>query len=257
MKKAFFLIFLCPFLYSQNYQIKDSLKMLAISNFKSMNVFENKNGRLSPVRNYSYDQNKNEITIQNVSEKNKEWSKTIIHLDNAYNIIEEEKIIEGIISEKENKLQKKQVSLITKYSYNSNNTIDIKNYNSKGNFSGKEFIILDEANRISENIRLFNISDDIVVTQIEKFKWIDDRNYHYEKITFNAPKSKVIGIYTLNEYGERVFFKGSMILNDETQIINSPFENKLKKFDNKGNIIKLYTLVNGKENIIEERKIVY
>jgi len=257
MKKAF-LIFLCPFLYSQNYQVKDSLKVLAMSKFKLMKVFENKNGRFDPVRNYSYDQNKNEITIQNVSEKNKEWIKTIIRLDNAYNIKEEEKIIEGMmISEKENILVKKQVSMVTKYSYNSNNTVDIKNYNSQGSFSGKEFIALDEGNRINESIRLFNISDDIVVTQIEKYNWIDDRNYHYEKLTFNAPKSKVIGIYTLNVYGERAFFKGSITLNDEKQIINTPFENKLKKFDTKGNFIKLYTLVNGKENIIEERKIIY
>lgn len=256
MKKYFFLIFLCPFLYSQNYQIKDSIKVLAMSSFKSMEVFENKNGRLNPVRNYSYDQNKNEITIQNISGKNKEWIKTIIRLDKVYNIKEEEKIIEGMISEKENMLVKKQVSMVTKYSYD-NNTVSIKNYNSKGNFSGKEFIVLDEESRISEDLKLFNISNDIVVTQIEKYNWIDDKNYHYEKVTFNAPKSKVIGIYTLNEYGERAFFKGSMNLNGETQIINTPFENKFKKFDAHGNIIKLYTLVNGKENIIEERKIVY
>ncbi|GEM_PF-1984889 len=258
MKKIFFLILLGPLFFSQNYQTKDSLKILAKSNFKSMVVFENKNGKLIPARDYRYDQNKNEITIKNVSDKNKEWVKTIVNLDNNYEIKESEKIIEGMmISEKENALVNQQVSMLTKYSYNNNKTIDIKNYNSKGILSGKEFIILNKDGLISESIKLFNVPDDIVVTQIERYNWIDDKSYHYEKLTFNAPKSRFIGVYTLNQYGEREFFKGSMTLNDETEMINTPFENKLKKFDKKGNIVQLYVINNGKETVVEERKIIY
>ncbi|UKB86100.1 hypothetical protein LF887_10880 [Chryseobacterium sp. MEBOG06] len=258
MKNIFFFIFLSPFLYSQNYQVKDSLKVLAMSNFKSMVVFENKNGKLIPKRNYSYDQSKNQIIIKNISEKEKQWLMTIIKLDKNYHIQEEERVFEVMLTpEKENISVNKQVSMIRKYFYNSNNTVDIKDYNSNGVFWGKEFIILDQNNNINESIKLFTIADDIVVTEIERYNWIDNKNYHYEKLTFNAPKSRVVGDYTLNQYGERSFFKGSMTLNDETEEINIPFGNKLKKFDAKGNIIQLYTLFNGKENVVEERKIVY
>lgn len=67
MKSIFFLIFLSPFLFSQNYREKDSLKILAQSNFKSIEVFENKNGKLIPTKNYSYNSHKNEIIIKNGS----------------------------------------------------------------------------------------------------------------------------------------------------------------------------------------------
>lgn len=257
MKSIFFLIFLGPFLFSQNYQAKDSLKILAQSNFKSVEVFENKNGNLLLTKKYSYDSSKNKITIENTAEKNKEWLKTIIRLDKDFNIQEEERITEGmVISEKENKLIKKQVSMLKKYFYR-NNIIEIKNYNSTGNLSIKEFKILDKENRIIENISLFKTTDDIVVSEIEKYNWIDDESYNYEKVTFSFPRVKIIGMYKLNQYGEVQSFKGSMTTNDKTELYDYDLGKRLKKFDSKGNLIKIYTIDNGRENIIEERRIVY
>lgn len=167
MEKILFLILLGPLLFSQDFQTKDSLKTLAKSNFKSMEVFENKNGKLISTRNYSYDQNKNEITIKNVSEENREWLKTIIKLDNNYNIIEEEKIIEGtVISEKENVFVNKQFPMIKKYSY-SNNTINMKDYDSKGKLSKQKINIFDDKNRITESLLLLYTSNDIIIAEIK------------------------------------------------------------------------------------------
>lgn len=258
MKNIFFLIFLGPFFFSQNFQIKDSLKILAVSKFKTMDIYKNKNGKLIPVRNYSYDQNKNEITIKNTSDTNEEWVKTIIRLDNDYNIKEEEKVIEGMmISEKENKLVNKRISMITKYSY-IYNTVHIKEYDDSGRLFIKQFNLFDDQNRIVESIRIFNSYDDIVISKIEKYNWIGNDSYNYEKLTFNAPRSQVTGVYKLNQYGERQSFKGSIIINDKTDFFDFSFEKKIRQFDSKGNIVKISVIEDdGKENILEERKIVY
>ncbi|WP_153395291.1 hypothetical protein [Chryseobacterium vaccae] len=257
MKNIFFLIFLGPLLLAQNFQTKDSLKILAMSNFKTIEVLVNKNGKLNSVRRYSYDQNKNEITIQNVSDKNKEWIKTIIKLDNDYKIKEEERITEGmVISEKENKLINKEVSMINKYNY-TKNTIQVQKFNSNGNLSTKEFCLIDKENRIIERIILFNSHNDIVVDGIERYNWIDDKSYNYEKLTFTFPRTQIIGVYSLNSYNEIASFKGSMTANDKTELFDYYIEKKLKQFDSKGNLIKVYTLENNKENILEVRKIVY
>ncbi|KAB1231190.1 hypothetical protein [Chryseobacterium viscerum] len=257
MRNIFFFLLLGPLLLSQNFKIKDSLKVLAKSNFKSMEVFENKKGELIPTRNYSYDQSKNEITIKNTSDKNKEWIKTIIKLDKNYNTLEEQRVIEGMmISEKENILIKKQVSIITKY-YLNNNTLQIERFDSKEKLSVKEFNLLDEKDRVIESIQMLNISNNIVVAQIEKYNWINDHSYKYEKLTFNAPKSILIGTYQLNQYGEVQSFKGRMTINGNTELYDYNLEVKLKQFDSKGNLVKVYTLNNGKENIVEERKIIY
>ncbi|KMQ61345.1 hypothetical protein ACM46_15015 [Chryseobacterium angstadtii] len=257
MKNIIFLILLGPLLFSQNFQTKDSLKVLAKSNFKSMEVFENKNGKLTPTRNYSYDKNKNEITIKNVSDKNKEWIKTVVQLDDTYRIIQENKIIEGMmISEKENKLVKKQVSKIKQYTY-VYNSIQIESYNNEGHLYKKEFNLVDDKDRLIYSTLLLNASSDIVVAQTERYNWIDNNSYDYEKLTFNAPKSRVEGVYKLNPYGDRHSFKGSMTINDKTELLDFSLEEKIKKFDSKGNLMKIYILDNGKENILEKRKIVY
>ncbi|AZB28704.1 hypothetical protein [Chryseobacterium balustinum] len=257
MKKIFFLILLGPLLLSQNFQTKDSLKILAQSNFKSMEIFKNENGKLLPTESYSYNQDKREFIIKNISDKNKDWIKTIVTLDNEYNIKEEEKIIEGmIISDKENILVKKQVSLKNKYVY-SNNTVSIKKFNDKGSLMGKKFMLFDKENRIIESISLFNIPEDIVITEIEKYNWIDTSSYNYEKITFNAPKSKVTGVYKLNKYGDRKSFKGSFIVNNKAELIDYHFNEKIKKNDSRGNLIQVYEIENGSKILIEERKIIY
>lgn len=257
MKNLFFLIFLGPFLFSQNFQTRDSLKTLAISNFKSMEVFQNKNGKLAPVRNYNYDTKKSEITIKNVSNKNKEWLRTIIKLDNNYNIKEEEKVIEGMmISEKGNTLVKLQVSMLKEYIYN-NQTIQMCNFDSKGSLSTKELSFFDDKKRIIEKLILLKVPNDIVIAEIEKYNWIDDYSYDYEKQTFNFPRTKIAGVYKLNQYGEIESFKGNMTINDNTELYDYNLGKKLKQFDSKGNLIKVYTVDNGKENVLEERRIVY
>lgn len=257
MKNLFFLFLLGPFLFSQNFQTKDSLKILAKSNFKSMEVFEVKNERLIPLRNYTYDKNKNEITIKNSSDKNKEWLRTIIKFDNNYNITDVEKTTEGmVISEKENSLVKKQISVITKYFYN-NNTVEINEYNDKGHLSLKQFKLFDDKNRIIEQIRLFNIPDDIVVSEIEKYNWIDNNSYNYEKLTFHAPKSRLTGVYKLNQYGDRESFRGNIYLNGMPEDASFDFDKKIKKFDSKGNLIQVYKIDKKIQTLIEERKIIY
>lgn len=257
MKKIFFLILLGPLLLSQNFQTKDSLKILAQSNFKSMEIFKNENGKLLPTESYSYNQDKREFIIKNISDKNKDWIKTIVTLDNDYNIQEEEKIIEAmIISENENALVKKQVSLKKKYVY-SKNTVSIKDYNDKGGLMGKKFMLFDKEDRIIESINLFNIPEDIIITEIEKYNWINSSSYNYEKLTFNAPKSKVTGVYKLNKYGDRESFKGSFIVNNKTELIDYHFDEKIKKIDSKGNLIQVYEIKDGNEMLIEERKIIY
>jgi len=257
MKKIFFLIFLSPFLYSQEYQIKDSLKVLAMSNFKSMEVFKHKNGKLVPERSYSYDQSKNKITIKNTSLNEKEWVMTIVTLDKNYNIKEEERVTQGkIISNGENRLIDKQTSVLTKYSYDPN-SVQLEKYNYNGNLVTKEFCLLDDKNYIVEKIILFSSSNNIVISEIEKYNWINSNSYNYEKLTFNFPRTKITGLYNLNEYGEIEFFKGNMTVNDHTEAYDYNLQKKIKQFDSRRNIIKVYTLVNGKENILEERKIIY
>ena len=258
MKNLFFLFLLGPFLFSQNFQTKDSLKILAESNFKSMEVFEVKAEKLIPLRNYTYNRNKNEISIKNSSDKNIEWLRTIIRFDNNYNITEVEKITEGmIISDKDNSLVKKQISVITKYSYNNNNTVQINQYNDKGNLSFKLFKLFDDKNRIIEQIKLFNIPDDIIVSEIEMYNWINNNSYNYEKLTFHAPKSRLTGIYKLNEYGDRESFTGSIYLNSNQEDASFDFDKKIKKFDSKGNLIQVYKISNKVQTLIEERKIIY
>lgn len=257
MKKIFFLILLGPLLLSQNFQTKDSLKILAQSNFKAMEIFKNENGKFLPIESYSYNQDKREFIIKNISDKNKDWIKTIVTLDNDYNIKEEEKIIEAIIiSENENALVKKQVSLKKKYDY-SNNTVSIKDYNDRGDLMGKKFMLFDKENKIIESINLFNIPKDIIITEIEKYNWIDSSSYNYEKLTFNAPKSKVTGVYKLNKYGDRESFKGNFVINNKAELIDYRFNEKIKKIDSKGNLIQVYEIKNGNEMLIEERKIIY
>lgn len=257
MKNIFFLILLGPFLFSQNFQTKDSLKSLAMSNFKTMEVFVNKNGKLNSVRRYSYDQNKNEITIQNVSDKNKEWIKTIIRFDSDYKIKEEERVTEGVvISEKENILVNKQISMIKKYNY-TGTTIQINSFDSKNKLYKTIFQLFDNKNRLMERLNLLIASNDITVDGIERYNWIDDKSYNYEKLTFTFPRTHIIGVYNLNSYNEILSFKGSMTANDKTELFDYYIEKKLKQFDSKGNLIKVYTLDNGKESILEERKIVY
>jgi len=222
-----------------------------------MEVLEINNGKLIPVRNYMYDRNKNEVIIKNISERNKDWLRTIIRLDSNFNIKEVERLTEGlVISEKENLLVKTQVSEIMKYFYNSS-TIQINHYNSKGNLSVKEFKLYDDKNRIIEKIKLLNIPDDIVVSEIEKYKWIDDYNYNYEKLNFNAPNSKVIGLYKLNEYGDREAFVGNLYLNNSKEKADFIFEKKNRKFDSKGNLIKVYKVDNKEQILIEVRNIIY
>lgn len=258
MKNIFFYLLLGPFLLSQNFQTKDSLSILAKSNFKSMDVFESKNGKLLPVRSYSYDKNKNEITIKNISDENKEWLKTIIRLDNNYQIMEEEKITEGmIISEKENILVKKQVSMMTKYSYD-NNIVQIKDYDSNGNLSTKKYNIFDDKNHIVESIKLFNLPNDIVVSEIVKFKWNSaGTGYDYEKQQFSYPKQKVIGRYEVNKYGDIKSFKGNLYINNNQEDASFIFDQKIKNFDSKGNLTQIYKIDNKVKTLIEERKIIY
>jgi hypothetical protein len=250
-------MFLGPLLFSQKYQTRDSPKVLALSNFKSMDVFENKNGKMNPKRNYSFDKSKNAITIKNIADKNKEWIMTIIKLDEKYNIQEVERIVEGtMISEKENTLVKKQASIIKKYNY-VDNTIQIQNFNSVGNLSTKEFHLLDKKNRIIESLVLFNSNNDIIISEIVKYNWIDNKSYNYEKQTFNSPKTQIVGVYKLNLYGEIQSFEGSMTINGNKEIYNYTLEQKLKQFDSKGNLTKIYTTNKGKEIVLEERRIIY
>lgn len=255
--KSFFLFLLGPLLLSQTFQTKDSLKTLALSNFKSVEVFENKNGKLVPTRNYNYNQKANEITIINASNENKEWAKTIFKLDNNYTIREEEKIMDGnVVSEKGNFFRKKQLSMITKYS-SIDNTLQVESYDSNGKLSRKEFKLLDSKGRIIENLILLNIPNDIVVAEIEKYDWIDDKSYNYEKLTFNAPKSKVVGLYKLNQYGDRESFQGYLYIQNSKEDMSTDFDKKINKFDLKGNLIQVYKMEDGKQILLEERKITY
>lgn len=257
MKNIFFIIF-GPLIFCQNFQSKDSLKILAQSNLKSMDVFESKNGKLLPVRHYNYDKYKNEITIKNISDENQGWLRTIIRLNNNYEIKEEERIIEAmIISEKENRLEKKQLSMLTKYIYDKD-VVQIMVYDSKGNLSTKRLNILDKKNRVIESVMLFSIPDDIIVSEIIKFKWNSaGTSYAYEKRQFSYPKYKITGHYEVNKYGDAKSFKGNLYINNTQEDASIVFDKKNKIFDLKGNLIKVYQVKNNVQSLIEERKITY
>ena len=257
MKEILLLILIGPLFLSQNFQTKDSLKILAKSNFKSMEIFEYESGKLESKRKYFYNKSSNEITIVNVSDKNKEWLKTIVRLDQDYNIKEEEKIVEGTaISEKENILVKKQLSMIRRY-YSTINTCEIETYDSNGKLSKKEFRLLNDDNQIIENIVLLNIPNNIVISEVHRYYWINKKSYKYEKLTFNAPKSKIIGVYRLNQYGDIESFKGNLYINNTQEDASFDFDKKIKKFDSKGNLIQVYKIDNKVQTLIEERKIIY
>ncbi len=238
-------------------QFNDCVKKLNASKFKSMEILISKNGSQILDKKYEYQKDRNEIIVYDYSnDKEKNFLQTNIKIDANGNITELKDIFKGEVLEGD-KFLIKQYELKKKV-LNEKGNIQIISYNSKNEIISKEIILLDDKNRIVENIKLFNIPNDIVVSEIVKFKWNSTgTSYDYEKLQFSYPKQKVIGVYRLNEYGDIESFKGNLYINNTQEDASFDFDKKIKKFDSKGNIIQVYKIDNKVQTLIEERKIIY
>lgn len=235
----------------------DCIKKLTVSNFKSMEILISKDGSMFLDKKYEYQKDRNEIIIYDYSnDKEKNFLQTNVKVDSDGNIIELKDIFKGEVLEGD-KFVIKQYELKKKV-LNEKDNIQITSYNSKNNIISKEIIILDDKKRKVENIKLFNIPNDIVVSEIIKFKWNSTGTcYDYEKLQFSYPKQKVIGVYRLNQYGDIESFKGNLYIDNNQEDASFIFDKKIKKFDLKGNLVQVYKLDNKVQILIEERKIIY
>ncbi|WP_299181059.1 hypothetical protein [uncultured Chryseobacterium sp.] len=84
---------------------------------------------------------------------------------------------------------------------------------SKSEIISKEIILLDDKMRKVESILSFYMPNDILISEIVKFKWNSSgTGYDYEKLQFSSPKQKVIGRYEVNKYGDIKSLKEIYIL---------------------------------------------
>lgn len=257
---TFIAIFFSILLFSQTndfIQFNDCVKKLTVSKFKSMEVLISKNGTHILDKKYEYQKGSNEIIIYDYSNDKKEnFLQTNVKVDANGNIIELADIFKGQVLEGD-KFVVKQYELKKKVLHAKDN-IQITSYNSKGEIISKELILLDNKMRKVESILSFYINNDIIISEIAKFKWNSTGTaYDYEKLQLSYPKQKVIGRYEVNKYGDIESFKGNLYINNTQEDASFSFDKKIKKFDSKGNLIQVYNLKNNVQSLIEERKIIY
>ena len=238
-------------------QFNDCIKILIATNFKSMEIIVSKNGSLVLDKKYIYEKINNEIIIYDYSANKKEnFLQTNVKIDANGNITELRDIFKGNVLEGD-KFIIKQYELKKKVLIDKDN-IQITSYNSKNEIISKEIILLDNKMKKVESILSFYMPNDILISEIEKFKWNSDGTaYDYEKLQFSYPKQKVIGRYEINKYGDIESFKGNLFINNTQEDASFNFDKKIKKFDSKGNLVQVYKIDNKVQTLIEERKIIY
>lgn len=237
-------------------QFNNYIKKLTTSNFKSMEILISKNGSLVLDKKYLYEKNNNEVVIYDYSDdKKKNLLQTNLKLDSKGNIVELKDIFKGEVL-KEDKFVIKQYELKRKVLIDNDN-IQITSFNSKNEIISKEIILLDDKMRKIESILFFYIPNDIIISEITKLRWNSTgMGYDYERLQFSYPKQKVIGKYKVDKYGDIESFKGDLYVNNSKEA-SFTFDKKIKSFDSKGNLVKIYKIDKKIKNIIEERKIIY
>jgi hypothetical protein len=222
-----------------------------------MEILISKNGSQILDKRYEYQKDKNEIIIYDFSnDKKKDFLQTNVKIDANGNVIELTDIFKGEVLEGD-KFVVKQYELKKKF-LNEKDNIQIISYNSKNEIISKEIILLDDKMRKIESILSFYIPNDILISEIVKFKWnLTGTAYNYEKLQFSYPKQKVMGVYRLNQYGDVESFKGNLYINNVREDASFVFEKKIKKFDSKGNLVQVYNIVDKVQTLTEERKIIY
>lgn len=237
--------------------LNDQIKTLIASNFKSMEIFSIKGGQRLLTKKYVYQKIDNEVIIYDYSnEKEQNLLHVDLKIDSNGNIIEERKVFEGEVYEG-GKMLVKKYEFRNSILYAEDN-IQITSYNSHGEISSKDIILLDDKKRKIELIKIFNIPNDIVISKIVKYKWDSDgHGYEIEQNQFSYPKQKLIGYYKLDQYGNITSFKGDLYVHNKKEDMSGDFEKKINKFDSKGNLIQIYSVDNGKQTLIEDRKIFY
>ncbi|KIC63695.1 hypothetical protein RM51_08545 [Chryseobacterium taiwanense] len=224
------------------------------SKFDTIHIYTDKNGKLLLTKIIIYDKQKQEICLNDKDNiEDPDVLFTIFKISNDYKIIEEKKFYKGL-EIKNNDLKDTLVSLVTKYSYGNNN-IQKSYYDSKNKLSNKEFQIIDENGRKKEVINTLHLDNDIVLNDITKYFWNSKGSgYRLEYEQFTFPRLKFIGDYKLDEYGDPILVKGKL---DAEEIKKAKFIIHKKEFDEKGNVVKIFEIENGKKIIKEERKIIY
>lgn len=238
-------------------QFNNCIKKLTDSNFKSMEILISKNDSLVLDKKYVYEKNNNEIIIYDYSSDKKEnFLQTNVKIDKNGNIVEQKDIFKGEVLEGD-KFVIKQYELKKKVLIDKDQ-IQITSFNSKNEIISKEIILLDDKMKKVESILSFYLPNDILISEIVKFKWNSTgTGYDYEKLQFSYPKQKVIGKYEVNKYGDVESFKGNLYINNTQEDISFILDKKNKKFDSKGNLVQVYKIDNKVQILIEERKIIY
>ncbi|KXH81445.1 hypothetical protein AU378_17230 [Chryseobacterium kwangjuense] len=238
-------------------QFNDCVKKLTASGFKSMEILISKNGSLALDKKYIYEKDNNEIIIYDYSnDTKKNFLQTNVKIDANGNITELKDIFKGEILEGD-KFVIKQYESKKKIS-NEKDNIQITSYNSKNEIISKEIVLLDDKMKKVESILSFYLPDDILISEIVKFKWNSTgTGYDYEKLQFSYPKQKVIGHYEVNKYGDVESFKGNLYIDNTQEDASFILDKKTKKFDSKGNLVQIYKGDNKSQVLIEERRIIY
>ena len=241
--------------FGQVEDFNQTIKNLVSTDFKSMEIFAVQNNHLRMNKKIVHDKEKKLVIINDFSPDKEENLKEIhLKVDDFGNVLEELKIFKGLILDID-KLVNKEYFSKKSFKYDEEK-IEISTFSSTGEIYLKEIVLRDNKGRKMESISVFTTADDIVISEIAKYKWTDD-GFDIEKKQFSYPKQTLVGSYILNKDGYAKSFKGFVNFDKKIEDLSGDWIEKTNKYDFKGNIIQVFGIENNKKTLIEERKIVY
>lgn len=253
------LLFSCFLGYSQNQYI--ITENLIKSNFDSIKIYKDRKGEMLLTALIHHRKEQKDFIFYNYEKPKNSLEKEVLYtelkFDDRYRLVKEIEFTKGFDITK-NTSKDTIFSRVVEYIY-IKNTIEKDYYNSEGKLDRKVFQVNDEKGREKEIINMHYSNNDIVINDIQKYDWYPKRNgYRFESEQFTFPRQKFIGYYKVDKYGKIKSMKGKLNIEGQEEIMNlyRPPE-RYEEFDGKGNIVKVFEIVNGKKVIKEEREIFY